>query len=45
MYNKDGAKIFQEGEKIPAGYVDCPTKVKAEKEPKKKIYKDENVDG
>lgn len=37
MYNKDGGKLFQDEEKIPSGYVDCPSKVKVKKEtPKKK---------
>ena len=42
MYNKDGAKIFKEGEKIPAGYVDSPAKVGKEKPVKveKKVKKD-----
>jgi len=27
MYSKDGAKLFQDDEKIPSGYSDKPTKV------------------
>lgn len=28
MYNKDGAKLFGDDEKIPSDYVDSPEKVK-----------------
>lgn len=38
MYNKDGAKLFNEGTEIPSDYVDCPEKVGKE-EPKKKTVK------
>lgn len=27
MYSKDGARLFQDGEDVPSGYEDCPTKV------------------
>lgn len=27
MYSKDGAKLFQEGDEIPKGYFDSPSKV------------------
>lgn len=30
MYSKDGAKLFQPGDTIPAGYVDTPAKVKSD---------------
>lgn len=36
MYNKDGAHYFNDGEDIPKGYVDCPTKVKKDNPTKKK---------
>lgn len=42
MYNEDGAKLFQDNEKAPEGFVDCPSKVKGQKaieleeKPKKK---------
>ena len=32
MYNEDGGKIFEEGEDIPKGYVDCPSKVEKSKD-------------
>lgn len=28
MYNKNGAKLFKDGEEVPKDYVDCPNKVK-----------------
>ena len=31
MYNKDGGELFDSIEDAPAGYVDCPTKVKETK--------------
>lgn len=31
MYNKEGAKLFQDNETIPSDYVDCPTKVDTQK--------------
>lgn len=30
MYNKDGGRLFQDGEEVPKGYVDSPAKVKDE---------------
>ena len=29
MYNKDGAKLFNDNETAPSGYFDCPTKAAA----------------
>lgn len=37
MYNKDGARLFQSGETIPSGYVDCPSKVN--ETPKEEVKK------
>lgn len=39
MYNKDGAKLFQDDDKIPSDYVDSPDKVKGEPKPVKKPVK------
>lgn len=41
MYNEQGARLFQWGEEVPEGYVDCPTKVgvKPKKAPVKKKAK------
>jgi hypothetical protein len=37
MYSKDGAKLFQEGDEIPKGYFDSPSKVEEKAvEPKPK---------
>tara|TARA_R110002020_G_C16300249_1_gene773077 strand:+ start:3089 stop:3274 length:186 start_codon:yes stop_codon:yes gene_type:complete len=30
-YNKDGGRLFEDGETIPAGYVDSPADVKEDK--------------
>ncbi|CUX21386.1 hypothetical protein CFBP6626_07235 [Agrobacterium tumefaciens] len=32
MYSKDGAKLFQEGDEIPKGYFDSPSKVEEKTE-------------
>lgn len=32
MYNKDGAKLFQDNETAPSGYFDCPAKAAADAE-------------
>tara|TARA_A100000172_G_scaffold53154_1_gene33644 strand:- start:610 stop:753 length:144 start_codon:yes stop_codon:yes gene_type:complete len=42
MYNEDGGKLFQDGEKVPAGYVDSPDKVGKEAPKKKKASKNDN---
>lgn len=33
LYNKDGAKLFNDAKDAPNGYVDCPTKVQADDKP------------
>ena len=41
LYNKDGAKLFNDAKDAPDGYVDCPTKVKTgDKTPIKKAVKE-----
>lgn len=30
MYSKEGKRLFSDGEKVPAGYVDSPAKLKIE---------------
>lgn len=39
MYNEDGPRIFQDDEKVPAGYVDSPAKVGKKEKPKKSLDK------
>lgn len=36
MYSKDGAKLFEAGEPIPAEYVDSPAKVGEAEAPKRR---------
>ena len=43
MYDKNGAKLFKDGEEVPAGYVDCPTKVEDKPKAKKLTKKKDNV--
>lgn len=47
MYNKDGAKLFDNIDDVPQDYVDCPSKVKLTEEapkakgrPKKEVKED-----